>query len=335
MAQQYGSGVSAGLSDFTVVDTVSAEADADDELEDVEDEFDEDAPDGGSGYADSACCPTGMVYGAVEYTSLFPYGGEYVKISHVSAAGRQALPHPLFHNPTDGDPFDFANGWGYRTYVGAENACGQGVRFAYWDWQDDASADGLDIDDDQNPETGAREIDIWTADAEGTMSFSYCGVTMVGSGGVRVGDIDYALRYHEHETAEPISSVIERDFLGVGPTGSLEVRMQVPCYPQWQVFGKGRASLLFGNGEFNIEGHNYFVYDDIDVDYHVAGDFKYQTYMVWELQAGVERHFCTAVGTLFVRAAFEAQFWEIPPVAGVGDVNLGLLGSAFGVGLNR
>jgi hypothetical protein len=328
MAQTYEGDLgaqSAELGYVSLVDEVS--------LDDVEDEFDDNAEIEAAGDGSKCCdtCGTGLVYGGFEFTSLFPYGSEYVEVH--SHNGLQNLPHIPHHGHPEGNPFDLTRPVGYRVWAGAENCCGQGVRVIYWQWEDEANFRDFDFDGDLDPESIDREIDIWTIDVEGTQSMCYCDTTFIGSLGARLANFEYNSNHLEVATVNPLQNSFSQDFTGVGITGAIEARR--PMIWCLEGFAKLRGSLLFGDSNFGWEAHNYDIFDDVDIDISIAGEVQYQTFMVWETQVGVERHFCTGLGTFFVRGAFEAQLWEVPPVVGVGDMNLGLVGAAFGAGLSR
>lgn len=207
---------------------------------------------------------------------------------------------------------------GVRFVLGAEDCSGFGVRFQYFDWQNDVDYNGEWEGASTFLFNGALDIDVYAFDAEVTQRANFRQWDLQVGGGLRAGGL--GIFQPGGLFAGPGTFYGVRSggqFDGVGPTLSLAADHPL-CNSGLSVVGRARASLLFGEQEqidtFGaVAPPTAFVADD-----HVQ---------VIEMQFGLNyrQSLGAADGTFGV--FWEAQRWD----TNTGD--LGLHGLSLQTGL--
>jgi|GEM_PF-1201554 len=213
-----------------------------------------------------------------------------------------------------------------RFWIGYEAPNGLGFRARYWLYDHGASGTSLpqiaDID-------LLSSLEAEALDGEFMQTGTFCDWDVEFAGGVRWGRVEEGLTL-TGDIGDPVEASLFRDFEGIGPTVALSVRRPVGCRGL-SLVGGARASLLFGDDTFTIRENVIGLLDNISLD---AED---TVLSILELQVGVEWRRALASGSsLFARALFEGQTWELSPMLlGIGDSNIGFVGGSFGVGIDR
>lgn len=237
-------------------------------------------------------CSSRTIYAGVELLLLRPQMGS-LTIKE---------PFGITLNPTQDY---YASG---RFYAGIESASGIGARIRYWQLDNGASAQATSAD-----------VEVEAIDFEATVA-AYAGCTeLLFFGGARYGNIDTRLGLG----LEDIPLIGElADFRhgseGVGPTVGMSVRREFGCRGLALVGGL-RGAWLYGQTHAGIEGDVLLEADQTMTQ-------------VWEAQLGVEYTRNMGAYNLVVRAAWEAQSWEIAPIGTLLSQDIGFQGLVLSLG---
>jgi hypothetical protein len=216
-----------------------------------------------------------------------------------------------------------------RVWLGYQNADGAGIRARYWEF-DHAFTAGISVVGIPLPLSAFHSFDTLAADLELTdASRIGCNWDMTVSYGARY--VEYSEERGIGFDILPLSLAARKEFQGVGPTGSIELRRQV--YNDLGFFANFRASALYGDEDNTLA----LVVGPATVEFvgHQVNDVKYS----FESQAGLE--LITPMGDggyLFARAGVEAQFWGgfgVPLLAVIADESVGFVGFMLSAGVQR
>jgi len=214
-------------------------------------------------------------------------------------AGAEALWLKAFQG--DGAFGDFNYDDGFRFWIGYQRADGLGIRFRYFDF--DQEADNGDLF-----ETTHTDLEIYDTVQIG------CNWDLVVGAGIRYLDINFSTERAEIVPAAPVPPVILQSFTGTGPVVTAELYRHVSDRAALYVIG--RESILVGN--FRDDG-------DLQED---------STLMVSEIQLGGQLHREMSSGALlFGRAGWEAQYYH--DLSDDNETPISLLGVAFSAGIMR
>ncbi|MEQ8847031.1 hypothetical protein [Botrimarina sp.] len=207
---------------------------------------------------------------------------------------------------------------GVRFVLGAEDCSGLGVRFQYFDWENDVDYNGQWEGASDFLFSGDMEIDVYAFDAEVTQRGSFHRWDLLVGGGLRAGGLSIFQPGNLFDGPGTFYGVRSGgEFDGVGPTVSLAADRRLGA-SGLSVVGRARASLLFGEQE-QIETFGAdLAADRFTIDDHVQ---------VIEMQFGLNyrQSLGPADGTFGV--FWEAQRWD----TNTGD--LGLHGLSLQTGL--
>jgi hypothetical protein len=159
----------------------------------------------------------------------------------------------IFQEIPDGVYFDgklqdgLEGGW--RLVLAKENCCGFGVRFRYFDFENDPGTpnyrgnweNGVDLEFD-----GIINIDVHSVDIEATQRAQFRHWDLVFSGGLRQGSVEITQPgnlFAAVTTFYNIQSGVEFD--GVGPTMALAAERPIGC-TNFTLIGRARTAILFG-----------------------------------------------------------------------------------------
>lgn len=166
----------------------------------------------------------------------------------------------------------------------------------------------INVDDGDILES-THSLALRVFDLEGMRRAGSNGTTFTGSAGLRYVRMDQTLNAGDFDGANGnlLDSLRYRhNFEGIGPTCSVEALRRIRC-SNWGVFGNLRGSLLYGTSDIDAVDYNYpsgTVNQKYDM--HNPRDLM----GVAETQLGVDyRRCCSSGHTLFLRAAWELQYW--------------------------
>jgi hypothetical protein len=207
-------------------------------------------------------------------------------------------------------------------WLGYKGPEGLEFRVTYWGYDQSARNDFVELG-----------LEAATFDFEVAQEGSFCNWDVEVSGGIRWARMEDAATLLDIAD-DPI--VLGRDFEGTGLTAAMAVRRQLG-QSGFAVIGSTRASLLYGEstafvaGDFSgMVGGNVPVSQiAIVANDHVAQIYEIRVGGEWsrELDCGAR---------LFTSVAYEAQVWELAPFAlGLLDSNVGFVGPAFAIGIDR
>jgi major outer membrane protein len=200
----------------------------------------------------------------------------------------------------DGNFGDFNYDDGFRFWIGYQRADGLGIRFRYFDF--DQEADNGDLF-----ETSHTDLEIYDTVQIG------CNWDLVVGAGIRYLDINFST---EEELTPPAIAqlAVLQSFTGTGPVVTAELYRHVS--DRAALYAIGRESILVGN--FRDNG---VLQED-------------STLMVSELQLGGQLHRETAGGALlFGRAGWEAQYYH--DLSDDNETPISLIGVGFSAGIMR
>lgn len=239
-----------------------------------------------------------------------------------------------------------------RVWLAYENCEGLGVRAAYWRFDSDASLEwpndiqintlfGTDIADVNVTDYAAYVgLEAQTIDLEMTQRGHFCGWQLLVAGGVRYGKMrtDTALDATFVSVANAGVSGFDwggfvadslMEFEGAGPTVALDVRRPLGSRG-FGLVGGVRASWLFGNTDHSSRSlYELYEHPDVLVDsdgFELNAKANDHMMQIYSAQLGVE--WCRRVmgGQLVARALWEAQAWELAPLANLLQQDVGFSG---------
>ncbi|MEZ6086837.1 MAG: Lpg1974 family pore-forming outer membrane protein [Pirellulaceae bacterium] len=207
-----------------------------------------------------------------------------------------------------------------RLWAGREDCRGLGARLTYFGFDEDTTNGNILI-----ANLGSA-LEVYAFDLELTQRAKLSGWDLLFSGGMRIGGIDQSLSLIQG----PDALTISRDFDGVGLTIGLGAERAIGGGLGF--YSNLRGSLLYGDADI-----------DVTATPGILGGFAgtvaqvpNQTISVMEVQMGLEyeRNFGNTGVTL--RAGFEGQLWEQPPIVlGLLDSNVGLVGPTVSIAFTR
>lgn len=195
-----------------------------------------------------------------------------------------------------------------RFWAGVTNSNGLGARVTYWTFDANESL----------PAAGTfADVEVDSLDLDTTVNASICNTDLTFFGGIKYGKI----RTELNADLGIIDANLAHQFEGFGPTLGMEVRRQIR-QSNFALVGMLRGSWLFGQ-------------TDLEIQDLVAVNAEDSMTQVWEARLGVEYTRCVGDrgATLIARAVWEAQAWEIAPVATLISQDIGFQGPAFSLGL--
>ena len=226
----------------------------------------------------------------------------------------QEIPNGVYF---DGQLEDGLEG-GVRFVVAKENPSGFGVRFQYFDWENDPSAtspnyvgnweNGVDLEF-----SGAVEIDVMAIDIEATQRAVFRAWDLVVSGGLRHGQVEISQPgdlFTGVSTFYGIRSGVE--FEGTGPTMALEA-IRPLGQTNLSLVGRARTALLFGE----LDQMRTFGGGAAPTSPNTTDDFV----QVTELQFGVNYQRRIGRADASFGVFWEAQRWDSDSGA-LGDLAL-------------
>lgn len=195
-----------------------------------------------------------------------------------------------------------------RVYAGFAACSGWGGQISYWRMETTG-------DNRTSVQQIASDLDLRTADVDVTRTAQLGQWSVqVGAGG-RWGQVENNY-FGVNNSALNLRTVFE----GAGPTALLNLRRPLGS-GSWAVVGQGRASFLYG---------------ETDVDSTVAPNLEIgdEWMDIWEGRVGFEwtGNSPDHCALFYVRALFEAQYWNVPDVGQLGSPNLNFLGPTISVG---
>ncbi len=280
----------------------------------------------GSGY-DDCCRDAGWFVGA-ELALLRPLNGNGTGFSSVFALAGTADVGGI--NPS----YSTAP----RLWLGYRKSDGLGIRVRYWQFDQlyTTAASGGAIG-------GAfavgsftfHSFDTWVLDAE-VIDSSKLGCNWEATYSVGLRHLQYTEIAGVTNAAFTQNIIATTDTDAVGVTSSIELRRDISC--RLGIFGTARGSILYGDETNSASGLPVL---GLRVDNQV-NDIK----AIYELQMGIEYVKPVTHGTFFVRAGFEAQYWDgfgvdnQPLTRGnvllpSSNTSAGFVGGFFAVGFNR
>jgi hypothetical protein len=240
-----------------------------------------------------------------------------------------------------------------RLWIGYESCGGTGWRIAYWQFDHEAATATASPPDNgfgaithppfEDVDIGTTipsdvfsantSLDTYTLDLEATNRANVCGWRLGVSYGLRYASIEQGYFAQLRDDGETLLGDInyERSLRGVGPSLSLTA---ASCLGYGvEVFGSGRGSLLFGEGENRLDAG-----EDLDLTTPFTTTSVQSHDDLWsiaELQVGARwtggRY--RSAWHPFLSAALEGQLWNGAGNASSDTGNLGFLGFNIGTGI--
>ena len=251
---------------------------------------------------------------------------------------------------THSDYLHFGFGYAPRVWLGAQNQRGRGVQLRYWQYQTSAHGEGF-VDTVAGggaiPNAYASQetntVQLYTIDAEGTLTRQSDDWWIQGTFGARHGQFQFEdLRGAVLAIPPGPSSTISQtrtyhqEFNGTGLTGAIQFSRRLSS-PEWELFGSFRGSLMWGT-QRNFEHRNDLFGGNFYGNNYLT-DYDQTSVSILETQVGLQwtHPLACCHGEVFVRTAFEYQFWDMVTLGAQVDPSqdLNLIGGTFAVGLRR
>jgi len=304
----------------------------------------------------SVCAAAGGCYAGFEATFLKPhYQDNPGVMENVQSTFTGENRNEVFT-----DDFSFDTEFAPRIFAGWENCCGVGVRVTWWDFGGDGTVDPISPVAVATPVTSASVatptfggfsalgtgssldtlttatwLDAYTIDIEGTKSTTFCCWDLGVSCGLRYAEIEQSTTASlSNATIDPAAQLSYRQSLdGIGPTLALSAHR--PIGAQIGVFGKARGSILFGDGESQLQSTSFgtggasnnttFLQTNRD---DVLSILELQIGCMWKGDPGAYSTFVP-----FATVALEGQLWQGAGNASSEDGSMGFFGLNSGMGV--
>lgn len=281
-------------------------------------------------------------YGGFEFLWLRPSFGQDVALIIDPPIGNTLV------------PFEYDNSLTPRAWLGWQSCRGNGARFTYFGYSDEAdpvsvtavagatpvyvtvfgAGSNLTRNATANPGetlTSRHRLRLQAYDIEATQQFCLASTQMMFGLGVRIADIDQMLRADVHDATsgaaqEAVSNHLE--FQGAGPTASLWLTRQIMA-SRFSFYSNLRGAFLIGDtdqriyqmkGAFTTELEDRAVHREILTNAECSVGLQFG-------QSLTPR--CGA----FLRAGYEGQIWMDAGGPVNSDSTLGFDGITFALGL--
>jgi hypothetical protein len=213
---------------------------------------------------------------------------------------------------TGDNEFDVLAKIGYefapRLWLEAPLAPCLGARVRYWAFDGSGSTAAVDVNSDEL-ETANADFEMRVLDVEATYHWSFCGWSLVTSGGIRYLRTETLFVLTETDLS---SGVLEDQFIdalefeGIGPTIALEAKAPIACCRGLSLFINLRGSLVGGNTDgfsADVLDNETFIEETEDIIW------------VTDLQTGLEYKQWYGCREMFFRVAAEGTWFDtsVPP----------------------
>ncbi len=287
-------------------------------------------------------------YAAFEATFLKPHFDNNIGYTTTESDGA------TFETITDTE-FSYDTGFSPRVYFGWKHQDGVGMRFTWWDFDEEADPltsnppangfgsithpafGGVDISSTIPTDafSASTSLSTHTIDIEGTKETSFCGWDFGVAGGVRYVELDQTYNAQLSDNTDTLLGEIDysHSLEGFGPTISISASR--PLSQRLDLFCKARGSILYGDSESTLTAG-----EDLDLTTPFTTNQttnREDLLSIGEIQVGLNWQGINRrnrMRTPFFSVALESQIWNGVGNATSEEGSIGFFGLNTSVGFD-